>query len=74
MYSTLSYLIISELAALLDTWVGTISLVVSMTVFLLLFGVLLCVLVRRGNRQEKRLETTAIIPSVRAGKLRRRYL
>ena len=74
MYGTISYIILSEVAMLLDTVPGTIAFVVALTVCMLSFGVLLCVVVNRGNRHNRRLnEDTSVIPSVRAAKLRRKY-
>lgn len=74
-FSMLAYLLISETSSLLDTWEGLIAFVLALLVFLLAFGILLCVLVRRGNRHEKRVaEDTTTLPNVRAGKMRGRYL
>ena len=70
----IAYLIISETAALLDTIPGTIAFVAALAVFLLAFGCLLCVLVRRQDRECRKMDSTGVIPSVRAGRLRRRYL
>lgn len=74
MLGAICYILLSLLVSPLDTIPGTITFLVTLAVCLLGFSMLLCVIVRRGNRQERRMENTAIIPSVRAGKLRRRYL
>lgn len=74
MIGVIAYILLSEVVFSLDTWAGTISLIVGFTVCMLLFGVLLCVLMARQNRQTKKLEHTAVVPSVRALKTRQRYL
>lgn len=73
-FGILSYLAISVIASLLDTVAGTITFLVTLVVCLLGFSVLLCLVVRRGNRQERKLEHTSILPSMRARKTRQRYL
>lgn len=74
MIGVIAYILLSEAVFSLDTWVGTISLIMGFTVCMLLFGVLLCVLMARQNRQTKKLEHTSILPSYRARKTRQRYL
>lgn len=74
MFGAICYILLSLLVSPLDTIPGTITFLVALVACLLGFSVLLCVVVRRGNRQERKMDSTGIIPSVRAGKLRRRYL
>lgn len=73
--SMLAYMSLSEVSSLLDTLPGIVAFVSALLVFLLALGCLVWVLVRHGNRAEKRIaEDTMTLPNVRAGKMRRRYL
>ena len=74
MIPVIAYILLSETVFLLDTVGSTIAFLVALLGSMMGFGVLLCLVVRRGNRQERKLEHTSILPSMRARKTRQRYL
>ena len=72
MYGIVSYIIFSETGALLDTAAGIIAFIVSLIVFLSGFGVLVWILVRRQGKEDRKMQETAILPSVKA-RMRRQW-
>ena len=73
MYGIVSYIIFSETGALLDTAAGIIAFIVSLIVFLSGFSVLVWILVRRQERENRKMDETAVLPVIKR-KTRRKWL